>query len=274
MSTIKALRQNYSRVIALNDGDILLADLLKRDRTYLETHPEQTISLWKTFCLRYRIWQRKRGLSTAVIVGHKEFFGLDFMVSKHTLVPRPETELLVTEALKVIADNSVLIDVGTGSGCIAISILKHHPVPTYVTDRSVNALAYALGNATKHQVYLSAFEGNLLAPLPEDLFKKPLIITANLPYLTKEQFENEPSIQREPYSALVAEKNGLALYEELLIQLRAKNVSTPATLFFEIDPTQTPAIKKCILAIFPNANIEIKNDLAGQDRLVIIKLNS
>ena len=99
-----------------------------------------------------------------------------------------------------------------------------------------------------------------------------LIITANLPYLTRKQFQSEPTIQKEPPLALIADdKNGLSLYEELLKQI--KNLNHSATIFLEIDPRQSVEMNKLIQNIFPKAKFEIKKDLAKRDRLAIIRIN-
>jgi methylase of polypeptide subunit release factors len=103
--------------------------------------------------------------------------------------------------------------------------------------------------------------------------KSNIVLTANLPYLTEEQFATEPSIQHEPKSALVAEKQGLALYEELLQQIKSiTHYSVPITLYCEIDPTQSERMRALIHTYLPEATIEIVKDLCGLDRIFAIKL--
>ena len=171
-----------------------------------------------------------------------------------------------------------MIDVGTGSGCIPISILKNvdRSIQTFAIDVSRPALRMAKKNAKKHAVKINFLHGNLVEPLLKNykLQATKLIITANLPYLTEQQFQTEPSIQREPKQALVAKKNGLALYEKLLEQIKFlnPNFNFQISAFFEIDPSQTNAISVLIKQILPEATVEIKKDLAGLDRLVIITL--
>ena len=100
-----------------------------------------------------------------------------------------------------------------------------------------------------------------------------IIVTANLPYITEQQFQNEQSIQHEPKIALVAENDGLALYEKILQQIKqiTNTYNLKTKTYFEIDPTQTDKIKILIKKYLPESNIEVKKDLAGLDRLVIIK---
>ncbi len=281
------------------DADLLLALAAKKTREFILIHPEHKLSPWQRVCFAYFLYQYKRGVPIAYLTHHKEFFGLDFFVNRHTLIPRPETELLVAEATKEISKSKIqntnakitMIDVGTGSGCIPISILKNinQPIETFAIDISKPALRIAELNAAIHKVEIKFLRGNLLEPIfsylspalssaeaergvepspPQRRGQGEVYITANLPYLTKEQFKDEPTIKHEPRSALVATENGLALYRELLQQI--KNLNCPFTAFFEFDPGQTVMLTKLIRSILPSTKIEIKKDLAGRDRLAII----
>jgi release factor glutamine methyltransferase len=181
--------------------------------------------------------------------------------------------------------NSTLVDVGTGSGCIPISIAKamkqYNNITIYASDISQKALRIAKKNAKKHNTDIHFLKGNLLDPVKKQLEQlqqsehSELIITANLPYLTEEQFAEEPSIRREPKTALVANRGGLALYEELLKQIKeiVTEYRLQGTGFFEIDPSQSKPIKNIIKKYLPNAHINIHKDLRGQDRIVRIELN-
>ena len=253
------------------DFELLKAHAIKKPKEFLYSHPEYRLSIWERLKLKYFIFLRKYGYSIAAITKHKEFYGLDFFVNKHVLIPRPDTELMVTEAIEEIkkTDKKILVDVGTGSGCMPISILKNlpAPIPTYAIDISSSALKVAKKNARTHNVNINFFHGNLLEPILKQITGK-IIITANLPYLTEQQFKTEPSIQREPKNALVADNNGLALYEELLQQI--KTSSLVATIFLEIDPSQTESITELVTKYLPGLKIEIKKDLSGLDRLIKI----
>lgn len=253
------------------DFDLLKVHAINKPKEFLYSHPEYKLSFLESIYLKYFIFLYKKGYSVAAIIGHKEFYGLDFFVNKHTLIPRPDTELMVAETIEEIKNNNqpILIDVGTGSGCIPIAILKNLPTPiqTYAVDISNKSLKVARKNARTHNVNIEFFHGNLLEPVLKKISDK-IIITANLPYLTEQQFQSEPSIQREPKNALVADNNGLALYEELLRQIKAANLS--AAIFLEIDPSQTETITRMITQHLPQSKIEIKKDLSGLDRLVKI----
>jgi len=270
------------------DAELLTAHVIKKPREYIVSHLDATVSFFQQQQIHRLFKKRKKGVPLAYLTGHKEFYGLDFFVNKHVLIPRPDTELMVSLALNAIQplDNKkqiVLVDVGTGSGCIPISILKiseHKNIKAVATDVSSHALRVAKKNAKKYNVDITFLHGNLLEPVLK--FKNneiiqeqsSIIITANLPYLTEKQFLDEPSIQHEPKLALVAKNNGLALYEELVTQtqLLVTSYQLPVTLYFEIDPMQTERISAIMRKYFPAAKINVKKDLSGLDRVVCMTL--
>lgn len=268
------LQKKYHALPAL-DLEILLATTIKKEKEFIYSHPEYPISIiqYLRFCWFVHLY--KKGYSVAAIIKHKEFYGLDFFVNKNVLIPRPETELMVesvVESLKSKVKSPItLVDIGTGSGCIPISILKNlpQPIPTYAIDISRRALNVAKKNARTHNVNIEFFRGNLLKPILKMLSGK-IVITANLPYLTEQQFQQSPSIQKEPKIALTAKNNGLALYEELLQQIKTADLN--GTILLEIDPSQSEMIRKIIKQNFSNANIETKKDLSGLDRLIKISV--
>lgn len=259
-------------------------------------HPECKVSKYISAQVSKLIKKRTRGIPLAYLTGHKEFFGLDFVVNKHTLIPRPETELIVSLALDKIRTTEdhkiILIDVGTGSGCIPISVIKTSKLQnfkTFAIDISQKALTVARRNAKKHHVKASLrsahvagkikfLQGNLLSSIPPLLKRSKedfdqLIITANLPYLTNKQFKQELSIQHEPQLALIAGNDGLKYYRQLLKQIQ--NL-TPYVLrlmsFFEIDPSQTSPIKLLIKKYLPQAKIKTHKDLGKKNRVIEINV--
>lgn len=283
--TIKTLLQNAA--IDQLDAELLIAHVLQQPREFVISHLDNEVGAIDQWKIKKLFKKRKNGMPLAHLTGHKEFFGLDFFVNKHVLVPRPDTEVMVSLTLDRLQSSdfglqTVLIDVGTGSGCIPISViksLKHKQIKTIATDISKKALAVAKKNATKHDVDISFLHGNLLEPIIKsslEMRNYKLVITANLPYLTEQQFQSEPSIQQELKLALVAEDDGLALYNELLQQLKRlkSEVWSPTTLFLEIDPTQSPRITTLIQNHFPDAKIEIKKDLSGLERVVCVEISA
>lgn len=272
---IETIRRRYLSGLPSWEADQLLQLGAKKDKTFILTNPKYRLKFYELVLFFILLFRFRRGIPLAYLAGQKEFFGLDFIVNKHTLIPRPDTELMVEEAIKIIASKKeiTLIDIGTGSGCIPIAILKNvkpAPVKTFAIDISEGALKTAKKNADKHGTNIIFKKGDLLIPVLSELSGE-VIITANLPYLTKEQFDTEPSIQKEPRSALVTDEGGLALYKKLLVQM--KNIKQPVTALFEIDPGQTDKIKELIVNTISSAQVKIKTDLAGRDRLVIINFN-
>ena len=258
--------------------EIILADILKMDRANLIAHPKRRLSLFEYLKFLFAELRLKNNHPLAYILGRKEFFDLEFLVNKNVLIPRPETELIVEEAIRVIARHKVpwqskiaLIDIGTGSGCIPIAIAKNTlDIKIIATDISSHALRVARKNAKRHGVDIKFYRGNLLEPiLKSPIANCRLLITANLPYLTREWTESEPSIAHEPRLALVAdEANGLSLYEKLFQQV--KSFINRCELIIEIDPRQTAEALSLAKKYFSGSKIEIKKDLAGRDRGLLI----
>ncbi len=276
------------------DAEIILAFAIKKPKEFLYAHSEKKLTVRQFNKLKKLVARRAKHEPVAYLTGHKYFYGLDFFVNKHVLIPRPETETLIEETLKYKISNlkSAIIDVGTGSGAIAITLAHYLPkTKIFATEISFGALAVARKNAHKHKAKITFLHGNLLQPflnLKSKILNPPageaglksLVIVANLPYGWK-AWKNKSSakttgLKFEPQIALFTGKNGLELYEKLLeqIKLLITRYSLPITSLFEIDPRQTKLITKLIKHDFPSAKIEIKKDLAGRDRVVIIKIKN
>lgn len=278
--TISHLLSNLPAEINKRDAEIILAHLLGKNQTFILAHPESQVSFFTAQKFHALLKKRMTGWPLAYLTGHKEFFGLDFLVNESTLIPRPETEVLVEAAIEEIKKNkanTILIDVGTGTGCIPIAIIKNLPANTiigYALDISEKALKTAQKNAALLQAPIELLPSNLLTDFPIHFLAstEQIIITANLPYLTAEEFKEEPSIQHEPYQALVAKENGLALYFTLLTQIKniPEKKNRVITLFCEINPHQVGALRQSISTIFPDAHFLVLRDLAGLDRVLSV----
>jgi release factor glutamine methyltransferase len=264
------------------EAEILLSKILSKKREYLLANPNKKISFGQNFNFQRLIKKRLAGYSAAVLTGHKWFYGLDFIVNKNVLIPRPETELMVDEALEKVKSEKLkvksfkIIDLGTGSGCIVISLakfLKETSVNFYGLDISRKALAVAKTNAIKNGVgdKIKFIKSDLLNSIDKNIFNEPTIITANLPYLTPEQVNNSPSIQKEPRLALLAGADGLDCYRRLFAQIKNREIKNELIIFCEIDETQKDLMAELIKQNFPQAEFEFKNDLGGHCRLAIIK---
>jgi release factor glutamine methyltransferase len=258
------------------EAEILLSAVLKKNKEYVFSHPDDKISVWQNFLLQKMLKKRLAGYSCAVLTGHKWFYGLDFIVNKHVLVPRPETELMVEEVIKIIFNSQFsilnLIDVGTGSGCVAISLAKNFPtnkINFYGLDISKKALAVAKKNAKKNGVSgcINFVYSDLLNVIDKNIFNEPVIITANLPYLTPEQVKNSLTIQKEPRLALLAGIDGLNCYRRLFQQIKNRGIKNELIIFCEIDEVQGANFIKTVNDYLPEASVMIIKDLSGQDRL-------
>ncbi len=302
MLNLKQLRQKSAGQLDPLDFDLLLSAALKKPREFLYIHPEQKITAGQLNNFKKLLARRKRGEPLAYLLGHKEFFGLDFKVNKNVLIPRPETEIMVEAAARQISNINpeysgqisnkiqnqnnkiILVDVGTGSGCIPIAlskVLNIKNIKIFATDISAKALKVAQYNAKKHGVKIIFKKGHLLKPILSTMKQfnnLTMIITANLPYGWKAWKNNTSAeakgLKFEPAIALFTDKNGLQLYEELLKQISQINIQyliSNIFIYLEIDPRQTKLIKPLIKKYLPVAKVEIKKDLGSRDRLVIIK---
>lgn len=295
--TIAKFTKKYKGKIDQLDLEILIAHSLGKTREFVLTYEDYEIPTLQIKNLKFKISRRVKGEPIAYIIGHKEFYGLDFIVNANTLVPRPETEMLVDSIInnqKTINNQDVrIIDVGTGSGNIIISIAKilergtwnverADEIKYFAIDISAEALKVAKKNARLHGVEkkIKFLQGNLLLPFFVELKKlkaKNLIIVANLPYLSKEIYQSAPADVKnfEPKTALYSSENGLAHYRKLFEQINYLLITgyqLPINIFLEISPEQKTLITKMIKNIFPSAKIEFKKDLAGKWRVCAIEI--
>ncbi len=275
------------------DAEILLCHILGLTKEKLHMNFQFPISNFQYQKYKKIINKRKKYYPVAYLAGKKEFYGIDFLVNKNVLIPRPETELLIDEILKFCRGTlqrtpTKILEIGTGSGCIALTLAKHLPKYHIIaTDISNKALNIAKKNyrKLKQDNKLTRFQvrfkrSDLLSEFKNPKYrkwaKKPDIIVANLPYLTKEELPlawlgtgKELSIKYEPKSALYGGKGGLEYFEKLFKQIKEKEWES-LTLFLEIGETQANKISRLAKKYFKSPKIEIKKDLAKRDRVMII----
>lgn len=279
------------------DREVIIGAVLKKDRTFLLAHPEAHVSKRQAEKIKRLIKERETNKPLAYILGKKEFFNLPFSVNRFTLIPRPETELLVESALNHIKhqisnikhEKIVVVDVGTGSGNIIISIAKHfqdskykdpnspyHLIPNtyhlFGIDISKRALQVAQKNAKRHSVEdkISFVQSDLLKNIQRKLNRfDELLVIANLPYLSHKLYtETEPTVQNfEPKTALVSGVDGLDHYRRLLVQLRTLTKAKKVSFWLEISPEQAILIPN-LLSEQDIAHFQILADLTGRPRLV------
>jgi len=270
----------------IEDGNlearILLGHLLQLTPVEIYTQSELPISQQQLFNYQQLIERRLQREPSSYITGNKEFFGIDFLVTRNVLIPRPETELLVEEALKIAKNRESLFkhlespiriaDIGTGSGVIAISLalnLRH--VKLYATDISSSALEVAILNSKHYNVAerITFLQGNLLAPL----FEPVDLIIANLPYVKSSDMAGlNPEITHyEPMRALDGGKDGLDKIRQLIRGIKG-NIRQQAILLLEIGVSQDEPVMELINHSFPNAAAELLQDANNINRVVKINL--
>lgn len=262
--------------LPIKEANLLVSFVLNQPLTFVLTEGDMEIPEASLKKLKKLAERRRQGEPMAYLFGHQEFHGLDFIVNKHTLIPRPETEMMVDEIVSLARDSErqpLIFDLGTGSGCIAITLAKLLNQKIIAIDISADALKVAKQNARINDVSnLIVFEENdLLKDYLNFSSQNEIIIAANLPYLTAEQVANSPTIKFEPKSALISGEDGLDHYRQLFAQ--AKTITAAKlTLFCEIDDTQGKSMTELIKKELPDAQFEIRKDIGDYDRLAIIKL--
>jgi release factor glutamine methyltransferase len=256
------------------DGELLLAHVLSTNRAAILAQPNQHLTLKELTQYRNLVARRSAREPLAYILGHREFFGLDFYVDRRVLIPRPETELLVECALEIAQQSDppvAIADVGAGSGAIAVSLAVHLPGATvYALDDSPGALDVIVDNAQRHGVSdrVSCIRSDLLTALP-DLVD---LITANLPYVTTGEWEKLiPEIRdHEPRAALDGGGDGLALIRRLLATA-APHLRSGGAILVEIGAGQGSTVVELARKSSPLGTVQLLQDYAGLDRLVVVR---
>jgi release factor glutamine methyltransferase len=255
------------------EAQVLLAHALQKPRAWVLAHPEYELTTEQATYIEKSASRRLDGEPLPYILGHWEFFGLDFIVTSAVLIPRPETELLVERALGWLRrhpESRTVIDVGAGSGCIAIALAKNVPdLQVLASDLSQPALEIAQQNAELHQVsrQISFIQANLLEfPKTEANFSFDLIV-ANLPYIPRQSLHRLPIYSSEPTLALDGGEDGLDLIRRLLEQ--APSYLTPqGCLMLEIEAGQGIVARALAQSAFQGSQVQVLPDLAGHDRLI------
>jgi len=221
--------------IDMREARDLLSFSLGATDAYLIAHPNNVITAPAVKRFKLIVRKRLRGMPFAYVTGTKGFYGLDFIVNKNVLIPRPETEGIIDWTLGTYSRDGkhLFVDVGTGSGCIAITLAKYFPYSRVIAiDKSKRALEVAKQNVRLHKMAsrIRLRHGSLLEPLKKT--DAPNLVVSNPPYLEKHELENVPY---EPVEALYGGKNGLEYVDALVTQIFEKKI--PAGII-EISPTQ------------------------------------
>lgn len=248
--TIFEFTNHYSTI----ESDLLLSFILKKPKEFLYLNPNKQLNKIQLLKLKGLVRRRLNGEPMAYILGYKDFYGLKLKVNKNVLIPRPETEWLVDQVLKLIhpghrsgiqfdfksrprvvarGGNIKVLDLGTGSGCIAISIKKNiNDTDITASDISAKALTVAKANAKFHKTNIKFIKSDLFSNITE---KFDLII-ANLPYVPASDYKKlRNGLKYEPKSAITDGSNTAEIYKRFLKQVNG-HLATKGIILLEIDP--------------------------------------
>ena len=261
------------------DAEVMLAHILGKPRTWLLAHSETPLSPPQVDALEHAIVRFENGEPFPYILGHWEFFGMDFDVTPDVLIPRPETELLVEKAIAWLQESPVrrtVADVGTGSGVIAVSIAAYVPdARILATDISHAALEVARNNAHKFNVAsrIDFVQCDIIPPHHDPLatIHHFDLVCANLPYIPTETLRDLPIYRREPTLALDGGKDGLDLFRRLM-QIVPEWMAPNSLILLEIEATRSLQALSLAYDMFSKAEIHLHQDLTGRDRLLEIRL--
>lgn len=255
------------------EAQLLLACVLNRPRAALLAHLDQELQPAQLVQLERLLSRLEVGVPLAYLLGEREFYGMSFKVTSAVLVPRPETELLVEEALawlRAHPHRRLAADVGTGSGCIAAALAAHIPdLRVAATDCSRAALKVARENLHGYSLLGRIFlvQGDLLS-----CFAGPFdLVCANLPYIPRETLRGLAAARHEPVLALDGGQDGMELIGRLLADAQ-RWISPGGLMLLEIESGQGEAAPALARRYFSSAVIDVHADLAGNPRLLRIQL--
>lgn len=257
----------------LLDAHVLLCQILGVNRAYLLAHGDELLSDERLEDFQAMVNRRAAGEPIAYILGKRGFYDLEFVVSPAVLIPRPETEILLEKALDLTKSKQTIsaVDIGTGSGALAITFATHMPrAKVYATDISPSALAIAQQNAQLNQAKVTFFQGNLAQALIERNLKVGLLM-ANLPYIRRDEMVGLAVSQYEPHLALDGGEDGLDLIRELVEQIPLVCVAG-CDILLEMGAEQASAVETIVRHKLKVDTFKIISDYAGFDRIAYFNL--
>jgi release factor glutamine methyltransferase len=269
---IQMLTSMYGEGEAESFFYLILEEKQKLKRIDLALQPDLVFSEDETAIWNSILEQLKLEIPIQYLLGKTSFYGLDFEVNENVLIPRPETEELVDWILekqkaKDKRQNQKILDIGTGSGCIAISLAKNLPnAQVFAIDVSENALATAQKNAILNEVNVTFIQQNILETL--DLGHEFDIIVSNPPYvrnLEKEEIKKNV-LDNEPHLALFVEDNDALIFYKKITELAQKNLSISGQLYFEINQYLGKEMVD-LLEVMGFKDVELRKDIYGNDRM-------
>jgi release factor glutamine methyltransferase len=254
------------------DAEVLLAHVLKRPREWLWAHDDRPLTVAQARRFRHLLAQRSRRVPVAYLTGVKEFFGEPVRVNRSVLVPRPDTEVLVEAGLRFLRDCPEardVIDLGTGSGAIAIAVSRHYPrARIQALDNDDRALQVARANVRARRM------SGRVQVRRSDLFQRARpadLVLANLPYLSAAARRHLPrDVRHEPKTALNGGADGLRLIRRALADA-PRMLRSGGAMVIECDPRQARSVVRLARSAFPGATIGVLADLSRRSRAVEVR---
>ena len=256
------------------EAEVLVMNVMRMARQNIFAEQDTEVTGQQQSALDAFLERRYQREPMAYILGQREFYGINVVLTPAVLIPRPETEGLVEHALFMAlmgmeSTELVIVDVGTGSGAIAINLAIHLPAAKiFAVDVEDSVLDVAAYNVQAHGVAdrVNLAIGDLLDAVPEPID----LIVANLPYIPTDRIPTlQPEVQREPVIALDGGPDGLDLIRRLLVQAEDK-LKPSGIILLEMDPDQVPVVQELALNHFPEGSTSVEKDLAGMDRILTI----
>jgi len=256
------------------EAEVLVMNVMRMARQNIFGEQDTEVSEEQQAALDELLERRYNREPLAYLLGQREFYGINVMLTPAVLIPRPETEGLVEHALFMAlmgmeSTDLIIADVGTGSGAIAINLAIHLPAAKiFAVDVADEVLDVAAFNIRAHGVSerVTLGIGDLLEPVPEPID----LIVANLPYIPTDRISPlQPEVQQEPTLALDGGPDGLELIRRLLTQAESK-LKDSGIILLEMDPDQIPVVQELAIQHFPEGSTSVEEDLAGMDRILTI----
>lgn len=252
-------------------AEVLLADAVGQNRPWLIAHSDDAVPPPEARRFTETVDRRANREPLQHIRGRQEFFGREFAVSPAVLIPRPETELLIERVLEWLRPGNRVADVGTGSGCVAITLALEANITISSTDISASALAIAEQNRSRHEAGVEFLRADLLTPFADNSLDA---VVSNPPYAADREWSTlEPEVRdHEPKGAIVAGETGLEAYERL-IPHAVRTLKPGGWLALELGHESLPGVRR-LLSGGQWRNPEVFPDLNGHDRMLRIRLRT